>query len=68
MLKNNKIPYRELTQEDKEIEQYPTCSKFLIMEPNDFLRPLRGQSPLTSPQSGRVHYIDLEKLLKIHFT
>jgi hypothetical protein len=48
MLKNNEIPFKELTRKDKEIELYPTIqseiqalpsnvqnSKFLIMEPKD---------------------------------
>jgi hypothetical protein len=58
MLINNNIPYYELTQKDKEIEQYPTIqeelqlvpsnvkhTKFLIMEPDD-LKKLKTQRTL----------------------
>jgi hypothetical protein len=58
MLINNNIPHYELTQKDKEIEQYPTIqeelqlvpsnvkhTKFLIMEPDD-LKKLKTQRTL----------------------
>jgi hypothetical protein len=35
MLKNNDIPYRELTQKDKEIQQYPTIQEELQLIPSN---------------------------------
>jgi hypothetical protein len=78
MLKNNDIPYSELTQKDKEIEQYPTIqeelqllpsnvtnSKFLIMEPND-LKMAIMQLKTKNGHIIRQYYIDLEELLKMY--
>ena len=80
MLKNNDISYRELTQKDKELEQFPTaqqelqllphegaraCSKFLIMEPDD-LKMAIMQLKTKNGHIIRQYYIDLEKLLKLY--
>ncbi|CCV01974.1 hypothetical protein IIV22A_130R [Invertebrate iridescent virus 22] len=79
MLKNNSIKYQELTQEDKEINQYPaiqqelqelnqgarTCAKFLIMEPDD-LKMAIMQLKTKKGDIIRQYYIDLEKLLKLY--
>ncbi|CCV01813.1 hypothetical protein IIV22_136L [Invertebrate iridescent virus 22] len=79
MLKNNAIEFRELTQEDKEIDQYPaiqqelqelnqgarTCAKFLIMEPDD-LKMAIMQLKTKKGDIIRQYYIDLEKLLKLY--
>ncbi|ADO00348.1 hypothetical protein WIV_gp006 [Wiseana iridescent virus] len=78
MLKNNNIPYRELTQKDKEIELYPTIqeelqliptnvkhSKFLIMEPKD-LKMAIMQLKTKNGHIIRKYYIDLEELLKAY--
>ena len=79
MLKNNTISYRELTQGDKEIEQYPTiqeelqelnagaqvCAKFLVMEPDD-LKMAIMQLKTKNGDVIRQYYIDLEKLLKLY--
>ncbi|CCV02013.1 hypothetical protein IIV22A_169R [Invertebrate iridescent virus 22] len=80
MLKNNNIPYRELTQKDKEIEMYPTIqqelqllphdaaksrSKFLIMEPNDIKMAIM-QLKTKNGDIIRQYYIDLEELLKMY--
>ncbi|ADO00378.1 hypothetical protein WIV_gp035 [Wiseana iridescent virus] len=79
MLKNNAIQYRELTQGDKEIDEYPTiqqelqelnsgaqaCSKFLIMEPDD-LKMAIMQLKTKNGDTIRQYYIDLEKLLKLY--
>ena len=78
ILKRNNIPYQELTQKDKEIEQYPTIqdelqlipsnvknSKFLIMEPDD-LKMAIMQLKTKNGHIIRQYYIDLEKLLKMY--
>ena len=78
MLKNNEIPYQELTQKDKEIVQYPTItneisllpsnvtnSKFLIMEPDD-LKMAIMQLKTKNGHIIRQYYIDIEKLLKLY--
>jgi hypothetical protein len=78
MLKNNNISYRELTQQDEEIGQYPTIqeelqllpsnvkhSKFLIMEPNDFKMAIM-QLKTKNGHKIRQYYIDLEELLKMY--
>ncbi|ADO00389.1 hypothetical protein WIV_gp046 [Wiseana iridescent virus] len=80
MLKNNNIEYRELTQKDKEIQQFPTfqqelqllphngaraCSKFLIMAPND-LKMAIMQLKTKNGHTIRQYYIDLEELLKMY--
>ena len=78
MLKNNDIPYRELTQKDKEIELYPTIqeelqlvpsnvkhTKFLIMEPDD-LKMAIMQLKTKNGHIIRDYYIDLEELLKLY--
>ena len=79
MLKNNAIQYRELSQGDEEIEQYPTiqeelqelnpgaqvCAKFLIMEPDD-LKMAIMQLKTKNGDVIRQYYIDLEKLLKLY--
>jgi hypothetical protein len=78
MLINNNIPYYELTQKDKEIEQYPTIqeelqlvpsnvkhTKFLIMEPDD-LKMAIMQLKTKNGHIIRQYYIDLEKLLKMY--
>jgi MSV199 domain/Protein of unknown function (DUF3627) len=78
MLKNNNISYRELTQKDEEIKQYPniqeelqllpinvTNSKFLIMEPND-LKMAIVQLKTKNGHIIRQYYIDLEELLKLY--
>ena len=78
ILKRNNIPYQELTQKDKEIEQYPTIqdelqlipsnvknSKFLIMEPDD-LKMAIMQLKTKKGDIIRQYYIDLEKLLKLY--
>jgi hypothetical protein len=77
MLKNNNISYRELTQKDEEIEQYPTfkeelqllphdgaraCSKFLIMNPRD-LKMAIMQLKTKNGHVIRDYYIDLEDLI-----
>jgi hypothetical protein len=78
MLINNNIPHYELTQKDKEIEQYPTIqeelqlvpsnvkhTKFLIMEPDD-LKMAIMQLKTKNGHIIRQYYIDLEKLLKMY--
>ncbi|ADO00397.1 hypothetical protein WIV_gp054 [Wiseana iridescent virus] len=79
MLRNNSIQYRELTQNDNEIELYPTvkqelqelnagaqaCAKFLIMEPDD-LKMAIMQLKTKNGDTIRQYYIDLEKLLKLY--
>ncbi|CCV01984.1 hypothetical protein IIV22A_140L [Invertebrate iridescent virus 22] len=78
MLNNNNIPYRELTQKDKEIEMYSTIqeelqllpknvtnSKFLLMEPDDIKMAIM-QLKTKNGHIIREYYIDLEKLLKIY--
>jgi len=78
MLKRNDIIFDELTQKDKEIEQYPTIqeelqllpsnitnSKFLIMEPND-LKMAIMQLKTKNGHIIRQYYIDLEELLKLY--
>jgi hypothetical protein len=80
MLKNNSISFRELTQKDKEIEDYPTfkhelqllphegaraCAKFLIMEPKD-LKMAIMQLKTKNGHIIRQYYIDLEELLKTY--
>jgi hypothetical protein len=79
MLKNNAIQYRELSQGDEEIEQYPAlkeelqelnegaraCSKFLIMEPDD-LKMAIMQLKTKNGDVIRQYYIDLEKLIKLY--
>jgi hypothetical protein len=80
MLKRNDISYYELTQNDKDIELYPTIkeelklvknegarqnSKFLIMEPDD-LKMAIMQLKTKNGHIIRQYYIDLEKLLKMY--
>jgi len=78
MLKRNDIQFQELTQKDKEIEQYPTIkeelalipsnvqhTKFLIMEPDD-LKMAIMQLKTKNGHIIRQYYIDLEKLLKLY--
>jgi hypothetical protein len=78
MLKRNSIEYKELTQGDEEINQYPTIqeelqllpsnvkhSKFLIMEPND-LKMAIMQLKTKNGHIIRQYYIDLEELLKLY--
>jgi len=78
MLKRNGFTFRELTQKDKEIEQYPSIqqelqlvpsnvqhTKFLIMEPDD-LKMAIMQLKTKNGHIIRQYYIDLEKLLKIY--
>ena len=80
MLKNNGIQFRELTQKDKELEQFPTaqeelqllphegaraCSKFLVMEPRD-LKIAIMQLKTKNGDTIREYYIDLEELLKLY--
>jgi hypothetical protein len=80
MLQNNNIEYRELTQEDEEIELYPTIrkelqfitnegarqnAKFLIMEPRD-LKMAIMQLKTKNGHIIRDYYIDLEDLLKLY--
>jgi hypothetical protein len=78
MLKRNEISFTELTQKDKEIDQYPTIreelqllpsnvtnSKFLIMEPDD-LKMAIMQLKTKNGDTIRQYYIDLEKLLKMY--
>ena len=79
MLKNNDIPYQELTQKDEEMKLYPTIqeelsdmvncdiakSKFLIMEPDD-LKMAIMQLKTKNGHIIRQYYIDLEKLLKMY--
>jgi hypothetical protein len=78
MLKRNNISFQELTQKNKEIEQYPTIkkelqllpsnvtnSKFLIMEPDD-LKMAIMQLKTKKGHIIRQYYIDMEKLLKLY--
>jgi hypothetical protein len=80
MLKNNDIPYHELSQkDDKKIKLYPTIqeelvkynegsqsrSKFLIMEPKD-LKMAIMQLKTKNGHIIRQYYIDLEELLKMY--
>jgi hypothetical protein len=79
ILRRNSIEYHELTQKDKEIEQYPTiqeelqivnkgaqtCTKFLIMAPND-LKMAIMQLKTKNGHIIRQYYIDLEELLKLY--
>jgi hypothetical protein len=80
MLKNNTIEYRELTQKDNEIKQYPTIqeelqmisnegarknSKFLILEPRN-LKMAIMQLKTKNGHIIRDYYIDLEELLKLY--
>jgi hypothetical protein len=79
MLKNNDIPYQQLTQKDKEIEDYPTiqqelalynegtqsCAKFLVMEPKN-LKMAIMQLKTKNGHIIRKYYIDLEELLKLY--
>ena len=80
MLKNNDIPYHELSQKDDEkIKLYPTIqeelvkynegsqsrSKFLIMEPKD-LKMAIMQLKTKNGHIIRQYYIDLEELLKMY--
>jgi hypothetical protein len=78
ILKRNSVSFRELTQKDKEIEQYPTIkeevdllpsnvkhTKFLIMEPND-LKMAIMQLKTKNGHIIRQYYIDLEELLKLY--
>jgi hypothetical protein len=78
MLKRNKIPYREITRKDPEIEQYPSIqqeisllpsnvqhSKFLIMEPDDIKMAIM-QLKTKNGHIIRQYYIDLEKLMKLY--
>jgi hypothetical protein len=82
MLKNNDISYRELTQRDEELNQFPNaqeelqllphegaraCAKFLIMEPND-LKMAIMQLKTKNGHKIRQYYIDLEELLKMYVT
>ncbi|CCV02232.1 hypothetical protein IIV30_037R [Invertebrate iridescent virus 30] len=80
MLRNNNILYRELTWDDKELEQIPTsqqelqllphdgaraCSKFLVMDPRD-LKMAIMQLKTKNGHIIREYYIDLEELLKMY--
>jgi MSV199 domain/GIY-YIG catalytic domain len=78
MLKNNEIPYQELTQKDDEIKRYPTIkeeisllpsnvtnSKFLIMEPKDIKMAIM-QLKTKNGHIIRQYYIDLEDLMKLY--
>ena len=78
MLKNNEIPFKELTRKDKEIELYPTIqteiqglpsnvqnSKFLIMEPKDIKMAIM-QLKTKNGYMIRQYYIDLEELMKMY--
>jgi len=78
MLKRNDIAFNELTQQDPEIEQFPTIqeelqlipsnvtnSKFLIMEPDD-LKMAIMQLKTKNGHTIRQYYIDLEELLKLY--
>ena len=78
MLQNNGINYHELTQDDEEIELYPsideelqlipsnvTNTKFLIMEPRD-LKMAIMQLKTKNGHIIRDYYIDLEDLLKLY--
>jgi hypothetical protein len=78
MLKRNNIFFNELTQKDKEIDQYPsiqqelqllpsnvTNSKFLIMAPKD-LKMAIMQLKTKNGHIIRQYYIDLEELLKLY--
>ena len=79
MLKNNAIEYRELTEQDEEIQQFPdiqselqilndgarACTKFLIMEPDD-LKMAIMQLKTKNGDIIRQYYIDLEKLIKLY--
>ena len=80
MLNNNSIEYRELTREDKNIEQYSgfkeelqllphegakSCSKFIIMDPKNLKRAIM-QLKTKNGHIIRDYYIDLEELLKLY--
>lgn len=78
MIKRNEIAYTELTQNDREIEFYPTIqseiqalpsnvqnSKFLIMEP-DHMKMAIMQLKTKNGHIIRQYYIDLEKLMKLY--
>jgi DNA invertase Pin-like site-specific DNA recombinase len=79
MLKRNDISFNELTKDDKRIELFPSvkaelailnegaqsCSKFLIMEPND-LKMAIMQLKTKNGHIIRQYYIDLEELLKLY--
>ena len=79
MLKNNAIEYRELTEQDEEIQQFPdiqselqklndgarACTKFLIMEPDNIKMAIM-QLKTKNGDIIRQYYIDLEKLIKLY--
>jgi hypothetical protein len=79
MLKRNDISFNELTKDDKRIELFPSisnelamlnegaqsCSKFLIMEPNDIKMAIM-QLKTKNGHIIRQYYIDLEELLKMY--
>jgi hypothetical protein len=79
MLKRNDISFNELTKDDKRIELFPSvkaelailnegaqsCSKFLIMEPNDIKMAIM-QLKTKNGHIIRQYYIDLEELLKLY--
>jgi hypothetical protein len=78
MIKRNEIPFKELTQKDKEIELYPTIqneiaalpsnvqhSKFLIMEPK-YIKMAIMQLKTKNGHIIRQYYIDLEELMKLY--
>jgi len=78
MIKRNEIAYTELTQNDREIELYPSIqteiqalpsnvqnSKFLIMKPDDMKMAIM-QLKTKNGHIIRQYYIDLEKLMKLY--
>jgi hypothetical protein len=80
MLKNNGIEYNELTQQDKEIEQYTGFkeelalisnegarqnAKFIVMDPKNLKRAIM-QLKTKNGHIIRDYYIDLEDLLKLY--
>ena len=78
MLKRNEISFNELTQNDKEVNLYPsikeeldmvpnnvTNSKFILLEPDNIKMAIM-QLKTKNGHIIRQYYIDLEKLLKTY--